>query len=161
MECVGTCRASIHAQRSCDRQPYLIAQSGKQDATRRGSRSVVEPTRTRDDAMSARKQRGRVWPLRRPSFLRLAFVLLGALLALQVSTIAVLSFVVASRRRLRRPLQGFPHLRTPEVAVSDNQLKISSYARELFNAMIAAIAFAKEGINLVTFLWKRDAAATG
>src|SRR5258708_18266357 len=99
MECVGTCRASIHAQRSCDRQPYLIAQSGKQDATRRGSRSVVEATRTRDDVMSARKQRGRVWPLRRPSFLRLVFVLLGALLALQVSTISVLSFLVAGLAR--------------------------------------------------------------
>ncbi len=107
--------------------------------------------------MSARKQRGRVWPLRRSSFLRLAFVLLGALLALQVSTIAVLSFVVASRRRLRRPLQGFPHLRTPEVAVSDNQLKIYSYGRELFDAMIAAIDSAKESIYLETFIWKGDA----
>jgi cardiolipin synthase A/B len=107
--------------------------------------------------MSARQQRGRVWPPRRPSFLRLVFVLLGALLALQVSTIAVLSFVVASRRRLRRPLQGFPHLRTPEVAVSDNQLKIYSYGRELFDAMIAAIDSAKESIYLETFIWKGDA----
>jgi len=107
--------------------------------------------------MSAHKQRGRMWPLRRPSFLRLVFVLLGALLALQVSTIAVLSFVVASRRRLRRPLQGFPHLRTPEVAVSDNQLKIYSYGRELFDAMIAAIDSAKESIYFETFIWKGDA----
>src|SRR5258708_7272393 len=125
------CRASIHERRRCDRQPDPIAQSGK--------------------------QRGRVWPLRRPTFLRLVFVLLGALLALQVSTIAVLSFVVAGRRRLRRPLQGFPHLRTPEVAVSDNQLKIYSYGRELFDAMIAAIDSARESIYFETFIWKGDA----
>src|SRR5260370_7928481 len=113
MECGGTCLASIHAQRSCDRQPYLIAQSGKQDATRRGSRSVVEPTRTRDDAMSARKQRGRVWPLRRPSFLRLAFVFLGALLPLQVSTLPLLPLLLPTRRPLPPPLPRFPPPPTP------------------------------------------------
>ncbi len=93
---------------------------------------------------------------RRVRIRRLIVVTLSAIFAAQTFTVAVLSLVVARKRRLRRPLQGFPHLRMSEVCVGTNHLKIYSYGQELYDAMIAAIESAKESIYLETYIWKDD-----
>jgi cardiolipin synthase len=94
---------------------------------------------------------------RRFSIRRLLVLGAGALLAAQAFTVAVLSLVVARRRKQRRLISGFPHLRTGEVAVGANHLRIYSYGRDLYDAMIAAIESAKESIYFETFIWKDDA----
>ena len=95
--------------------------------------------------------------VRRSSVYRVVLWCFGLLVSAQAVTIAILSFVVAARRRGRKPRQGFPHDNYPEVRVGDNQLKLYTYGSELFDAMIAAIEYARETIYLGTFIWKDDA----
>ncbi|MGH2516391.1 MAG: phospholipase D-like domain-containing protein [Ktedonobacterales bacterium] len=89
--------------------------------------------------------------------LRVAGVVLAVLLALQAITIAVLSFVVAARRQRRKPIQGFPHEQYTDIGVGNNHLRVYTYGRDLYDAMIAAIDYAEDRIYLETFIWKGDA----
>ncbi|MFI5274449.1 MAG: phosphatidylserine/phosphatidylglycerophosphate/cardiolipin synthase family protein [Ktedonobacterales bacterium] len=98
----------------------------------------------------------RVRGMRRPRVLRLALWATGALLASQAATVAVLSVVVARRRKQRRVEGGFPHLEPAEVTVGENQLKIFTYGRDLYEAMFEAIDAANENIYFETFIWKGD-----
>ncbi len=93
---------------------------------------------------------------KRPSIKRLALGTLGAVFGLQAVTIAVL-FVIAARRQVRRPFKGFPYLNLPEVRVGDNSLKMYSRGTDLYEAMLAAIEYAKESIYLESYIWKGDA----
>src|SRR5579859_3971077 len=94
---------------------------------------------------------------RRAPVLRAAGVVLATLVAIQAFTIAVLSFVVAARRRGRKPLRGFPHEQYTDVSVGESHLRLYTYGRDLYDAMIAAIEYAEESIYLETFIWKGDA----
>lgn len=94
---------------------------------------------------------------RRVSILRMVALITGAFLMLQVFTAAVLSFVVAARRRHRKPVRGFPHDTYTEVQVGENHIKLYTYGRDLYDGMLAAIEYAKERIYLETFIWKDDA----
>lgn len=93
---------------------------------------------------------------RRVSLLRVAGIMLAGLLALQVCTIAVLSFVVAARRQRRKPIKGFPHAHFTDISVGENHLRLYTYGRELYDAMIAAIDYAQDSIYLETYIWKGD-----
>lgn len=89
------------------------------------------------------------------SVLQILLLTVGIIFVLQILTVLALS-VVGSRRK-HRPFSGFPHMRSPEIAVGENQLHIYSYGRELYDAMLAAIEYAKESIFLETYLFKGDA----
>lgn len=80
----------------------------------------------------------------------------GVLIALQVATVTVL-LVVTGRRRRRTLVQGFPHPHLPETTIGENHLRIYSYGRDLYDAMLAAIEYAKETIYIESFIWKDDA----
>ena len=94
---------------------------------------------------------------RRVPLLRAVGIAIGALVALQAFIVAVLSFVVAARRQHRKPLQGFPHEYYTDVAVGESHLRLYTYGRDLYDAMIAAIDYAEDSIYLETFIWKDDA----
>lgn len=79
----------------------------------------------------------------------------GIFLALQVVTLLALS--IAASRRKHRPFKGFPHLHSPEIAVGENRLHIYDYGRDLYDAMLAAIEYAKESVFLESFIFKGDA----
>ena len=99
--------------------------------------------------------RFRRWLRRRP-FLRLIAWGLAVMVALQAFIVAVLSVVVANARKHRRPLRGFPHLNLDEVTLGRNELKVYSFGRDLYDAMLTAIDEATESIYLETFIWKGD-----
>jgi cardiolipin synthase len=80
---------------------------------------------------------------------------LGALVAVQLTVIGVLS-VIARRRRLRAPKQGFPRLAGGPIPVADNALTLYASGGELFDAMLTAIASAREVIYFETYIWKAD-----
>ncbi|MGO8946682.1 MAG: phospholipase D-like domain-containing protein [Ktedonobacterales bacterium] len=87
-------------------------------------------------------------------------ILLGAiatLVGLEAAISAVLLLLRATRRRHRRPSTGFPYLRLPDVRVGPNQLKIFSYGRDLYDAMLGAIDAAQDRIYIESFIWKGDA----
>ena len=92
----------------------------------------------------------------RLSILRMTAAIAGAFLALQMFTIVVLSFVVAARRRNRKPVRGFPHDTYSEVQVGENHLKLYTYGRDLYDGMLAALEYAKERIYIESFIWKDD-----
>ncbi|MGZ3681699.1 MAG: phospholipase D-like domain-containing protein, partial [Ktedonobacterales bacterium] len=87
--------------------------------------------------------------------LQIVLLAIGIVFVLQIITVLALS-VVGSRRK-HRPFSGFPHMRTAEIAVGENQLRVYSYGRDLYDAMLAAIEYAKESIFLETFIIKGDA----
>ena len=89
------------------------------------------------------------------SALQIALLMVAVIFVLQIITVVSLS-IIGSRRK-HRPFRGFPHIRSPEIAVGDNQLHVYSYGRELFDAMLAAIEYAKETIFLETYIIKGDA----
>lgn len=93
---------------------------------------------------------------RRISLLRLAALLIGGFLMLQVFTLAVVSFVVAARRRQRKPVQGFPHDSYPEVTIGENRLRLYTYGSDLYDGMLAAIEYARDTIYIESFIWKDD-----
>ena len=80
---------------------------------------------------------------------------LGAIFALQITVIAILT-VIARRRKLRAPKQGFPRLAGGEIPVADNALTLYANGQELFDAMLRAIAQAREVIYFETYIWKAD-----
>jgi cardiolipin synthase A/B len=94
---------------------------------------------------------------RRLPVVRMTVAAIAGLLALQAATVAVLSVVVASRRKRRRLLEGFPYLHLSETQVGDNSVRIYSYGSDLYDAMLAAIEYAKDRIYLESFIWKDDA----
>jgi len=75
---------------------------------------------------------------------------------LQVLTAAVL-LVIATLGKRRKHEVSFPHEPFKEVQVGENVLKLYSYGRELFDAMLEAIDTAQESIYLETYIWKDDA----
>jgi cardiolipin synthase A/B len=98
-------------------------------------------------------------PFKRPSgvsLLRLAGRVLLGVLTMQVLTAAVLIVIAALGKRRKHEVR-FPHEPFKEVQVGENVLKLYSYGRELFDAMLEAIDTAKESIYLETYIWKDDA----
>src|SRR5215813_13478711 len=93
---------------------------------------------------------------RRLSLVRLVTTALAALFGVQAATAAVL-MAIASQRKRRRPDEGFPHLSLPPVQVGENELRLYSYGRDLYDAMLTAVDSAQETIFLETFIWKGDA----
>lgn len=89
------------------------------------------------------------------SALQIALFAVCILFLLQIITILTLS-VVGSRRK-HRPFKGFPYMRSQEIAVGENQLHVYTYGRDLYDAMLAAIEYAKESIFLETYIFKGDA----
>jgi cardiolipin synthase len=104
-----------------------------------------------------RRLGGRLRHLPRRHVLGFTLWLAGLLLAVQMATVAVLSVVVARRRKQRRPAGGFPHLTLPPVALGANRLTIFTYGQDLYDAMLQAIDAAREAIYIETFIWKADA----
>ncbi len=92
----------------------------------------------------------------RVSLLRLVGITLLGILTLQVLTAAVL-LVIATLGKRRKHEVSFPHEPFKEVQVGENVLKLYSYGRELFDAMLEAIDTAQESIYLETYIWKDDA----
>lgn len=109
-----------------------------------------DQTRTRNLISPVRR-----W-VRRRSIVRVVGWAIATILALQAIIIAVLSVIVGSARKRRRPLRGFPHLNLDEIQLGSNQLKVYSFGRDLYDAMLTAIDEAKESIFLETFIWKGD-----
>jgi cardiolipin synthase len=112
----------------------------------------MKPRKMRTDVKAVRL----AFKWRNVPMLRVVGIVLGALVALQAFTIAVLSFVVAARRQRRKPIQGFPHEHYTDVTVGENHLRVYTYGRDLYDAMIAAIDYAEKSIYLETFIWKGD-----
>ena len=94
--------------------------------------------------------------VRRRSIVRVVAWVIATVIALQAIIIAILSVVVGSARKRRRPLRGFPHLNLAEIQMGRNELKVYSFGRDLYDAMLTAIDEAKESIYLETFIWKGD-----
>ena len=92
----------------------------------------------------------------RVSLLRLVGITLLGILTLQVLTAAVL-IVIATLGKRRKHEVSFPHEPFKEVQVGENVLKLYSYGRELFDAMLEAIDTAQESIYLESYIWKDDA----
>ncbi len=90
------------------------------------------------------------------SLLRLIGKVILGVLTLQVLTAAVL-LVIAALGKRRKHEVSFPHEPFKEVQVGENVLKLYSYGRELFDAMLEAIDTAQESIYLETYIWKDDA----
>lgn len=65
--------------------------------------------------------------------------------------------VLATLRKRRKPIAGFPCLHLPETTVGENSLRIYSHGRELYDAMLAAITYARESVYLESFILKGDA----
>ena len=112
----------------------------------------MQSARTRTHNLIAPLRR---W-VRRRSIVRVITWTAVTILALQAIIIAVLSAIVGSARKRRRPVRGFPHLNLEEICLGRNELKVYSYGRDLFDAMLTAIDEAKESIYLETFIWKGD-----
>ncbi len=89
------------------------------------------------------------------SLLRLVGKVLLGVLTLQVLTAGVL-LVIAELGKRRKHEVSFPHEPFKEVQVGENILKLYSYGRELFDAMLEAIDAAQESIYLETYIWKDD-----
>ncbi|HEV2457270.1 MAG TPA: phospholipase D-like domain-containing protein [Ktedonobacterales bacterium] len=107
--------------------------------------------------MRASEQDGRLirrW--RRLPIIRAFLFAVGGLLTLQAAIVTVLSVVVARQRKRRRLAEGFPHIHLHEVTVGENHLRVYDYGRDLYDAMIAAIEYAKECIYVESFIWKDD-----
>lgn len=94
--------------------------------------------------------------VRRATIVRWVRRALLVTLALQAITAAIIT-ALASRRKYRRPPGGFPHLALSPVCVGENPLRLYSYGRDVYDAMLEAIDNARETIFLETFIWKGDA----
>jgi cardiolipin synthase len=77
----------------------------------------------------------------------------GALVGLEAAISVVLLIISASMRRRRRPTTGFPYLHLSEVLAGPNQIKIFSYGRDVYDAMLSAIDVAEERIYIESFMW--------
>jgi cardiolipin synthase len=65
--------------------------------------------------------------------------------------------VATAWRKRHAQFQGFPHATYPEIQVGENRVRLFSYGRDLYDAMLAAIETAQESIYLETYIWKDDA----
>ncbi len=92
----------------------------------------------------------------RVSPLRLVGTLILGVLTLQILTAAVLIAIAALGKRRKHEV-SFPHEPFEEVQVGENVLKLYSYGRDLYDAMLEAIDAAQESIYLETYIWKGDA----
>src|SRR5260370_10177686 len=90
----------------------------------------------------------------RPSLKRMTVAGLGGVAVLQAAVMVVLGIAAWLKRR-HQP-QGFPRADFPATRVGENHLRLYSYGRELYDAMLAAIDSAHESIYLETFIWKGD-----
>jgi cardiolipin synthase len=79
----------------------------------------------------------------------------GAVVILQCFTVIVLLVVSAVRNRKQKQ-RSFPHIRLEEVRVGANRLRLYSYGRELYDAMLEAIDGAQESIYIESYIWKDD-----
>ncbi len=95
--------------------------------------------------------------LRRHILLRLLAAAVGVMVALQISTVAVLTAVDTRRRRRAAPAT-FPHSELPEISLDGNAFRIFTYGRDVYDAMLAAIDAATESIYFETYIWKDDEA---
>ena len=93
---------------------------------------------------------------RRWNMFVLVVQILGLVTFAQASVLAALA-VIAARRKRRALPHAFPFLEPEEVSVADNRLRLFTYGRDLYDAMLEAIDSAKETIFLETFIWKGDA----
>jgi cardiolipin synthase A/B len=82
-------------------------------------------------------------------------IILGVL-TVQVLTVAVLLVIAALGKRRKHEI-SFPHDPFEEVQVGENFLRLYSYGRELYDAMLEAIDAAQESIYIESFIWKDDA----
>jgi cardiolipin synthase len=87
----------------------------------------------------------------------LVILAVGLVTLLASLVMALLLTIVTAVRKRRKPIEGFPHLHLPETAVGDNSVRIYSQGHELYDAMLAAIAYAKESVYLESFIIKGDA----
>jgi cardiolipin synthase len=99
---------------------------------------------------------GKPWRVPRLKPWQAVLWLLGMVLSAQALVVAVLA-VVARRRRYRSPASGFPYLELDAVRLGANELRLYSYGRDLFDAMLEAIDNARETIYIESFIWKADA----
>jgi cardiolipin synthase len=80
----------------------------------------------------------------------------GIMAVLQAIIVALLSLLSSLRRQ--GSVSSFPHRGAfPEVLVDGNWLQLYDYGETLYQAMLAAIAEARESIFLETYIWKGDA----
>jgi len=80
---------------------------------------------------------------------------LAGWLGLQALVIGALT-VVAMRRKQRLPRSGFPYMELDDVQAGQNALRVYSYGRDVYDAMLAAIDAAQECIYIESFIWKGD-----
>ena len=92
---------------------------------------------------------------RRIPIWRLALWGIAGWLGLQALVIGALA-VVAMRRKQRLPRSGFPYMELEDVQVGRNALRIYSYGRDVYEAMLEAIDAAQECIYIESFIWKGD-----
>src|SRR5437870_3217236 len=90
------------------------------------------------------------------SLLRLVRKAILGLLTLQALTAAVL-LVIAALGKRRKHEVSFPHDPFEDVQVGENVLRLYTYGRDLYDAMLEAIDAAQESIYLETYIWKDDA----
>jgi cardiolipin synthase A/B len=93
--------------------------------------------------------------VRRMRPMQALWAVLGAIFVLQLTVIAILT-LIGRRRKLRAPKDGFPRLAGGEIPVADNALTLYASGGELFDAMLRAIAQAREVIYFETYIWKAD-----
>ena len=91
----------------------------------------------------------------RPTWRRILFWLVGALLTTQGVIIGVLSAIAELRKRRALPAE-FPHERRLVATVEANEVRIYTYGQAVYNAMLAAIDEAQDTIFFETFIWKGD-----
>ncbi|HEX9067699.1 MAG TPA: phospholipase D-like domain-containing protein [Ktedonobacterales bacterium] len=92
---------------------------------------------------------------RRTGLRRVLWAIAGAFVGAQVSVTLAL-IIIASVRKLRAPVHGFPHSRNSEVKVQGNYLRVYTYGRELYDAMLEAINAAHSHIYMESYIWKAD-----
>lgn len=82
-------------------------------------------------------------------------VLGGASLLASLVTVSVLTILAMARKR-RKLIEGYPYVPLPETPIGDNSLRLYSQGYDLYDAMLAAIASAKQSIYLESFIIKGD-----
>jgi cardiolipin synthase A/B len=124
-------------------------------------RTVERSTRTNAGEEYMTSTQEQVWsrltsrPRHLLSLLKVAGYIIGAFLALLVSTVATLLIVDALSKR-KSEETPFPRLPLDPVRLGDNDLQLYEYGRDLYDAMLGAIDNAQESIYLESYIWKDD-----
>lgn len=79
----------------------------------------------------------------------------GASLLASLLTLLVLTILATARKR-RKLIDGVHQVQLLETLIGDNSLRLYSQGRELYDAMLAAIASAKQSVYLESFIIKGD-----